>query len=71
MFYEHLWFNPEIKIDKKLVLLKHLLEQGVRYITAIYENSNKLLSYTVLKDRINTNINFIQYLGLNKAVKHY
>ena len=60
MFYEHLWFNPEIKIDKKSVLLKDLLEQGVRYITAIYEGSKELLNYTKLKDRINTNINFVQ-----------
>ena len=27
-FNEHLWFNPEIKIDKKSVLFKDLLEQG-------------------------------------------
>ena len=44
MFYEHLWFNPEIKIDKKSVLFKDLLEQDIRYITDIYENSNELLS---------------------------
>ena len=35
MFNEHLWFNPEIKIDKKSVLFKDLFEQGVRYITDI------------------------------------
>ena len=50
MFYEHFWFNPEI-IDKKSVLFKDLLEQGVRYITDIYKNSNELLSYTELKKR--------------------
>ena len=33
--------------------------------------SNELLSYTELKNRINTKINFIQYLGLTKAVQHY
>ena len=71
MFYEHLWFNPEIKIDKKSVLYKDLLEQGVRYIADIYENSNELLSYTELKNRINTKINYIQYIGLTKAVQHY
>ena len=72
MFYEYLWFNPEIKTDKKSVLFKDLLEQGVRYITDIYENGNELLSYTELKNRVNTkNINFIQYLGLTKAVQLY
>ena len=59
------------KIDKKSVLFKDLLEQGVRYITDIYENSNELLSYTELKNRVNTRINIIQYLGLIKAVQHY
>ena len=72
MLYEYLWFNPEIKTDKKSVLFKDLLEQGVRYITDIYENGNELLSYTELKNRVNTkNINFIQYLGLTKAVQLY
>ena len=70
MFYELLWFNPEIKIDKKSVLFKDLLDQGVRYITNIYENSNELLRYTELKTRVSTKI-FFQYLGLTKAVKHY
>ena len=60
MFYELLWFNPEIKIDKKSVLFRDLLEQGVRYITDIYENGNELHSYTELKNRVNTIINFIQ-----------
>ena len=71
MFYEYLWFNPEIKIDKKSVLFKDLLDQSVRYITDIYENRNELLSYTELKNRVNTKINFIQYLGLTKAVQQY
>ena len=56
MFYEHFWFNPEIKIDKKSVLFKDLPEQGLRYITYItdiYENSSVLLSYTELKNRVN------------------
>ena len=66
-----MWFNPKIKIDKKSVLFKDLLEQGVRYITDIYENSNELLSYTELKNIVNTRINIIQYLGLIKAVQHY
>ena len=58
MFYEHLWLNPEIKIDKKSVLFKDLLEKGVMYFTDIYENSNELLSYTELKNRVNTKIKF-------------
>ena len=57
-------FNPEIKIDNKTVLFKDLLEQGVRYITDIYENKNELLSYIELKNRVNTKINFIKYRGL-------
>mgnify|MGYP003691482405 CR=1 FL=1 len=52
MFYEHLWFNPEIKINKKSELFKDLFEQSVRYITNIYENSNELLSYTGLNNRV-------------------
>ena len=56
---------------QKSVLFKDLLEQGVRYITDIYENCNKLLSYTELKNRIITKINFIQYSDLTKAVQHY
>lgn len=49
MFYELLWFNPEIKIDKKSVLFKDILIL-----------SNELLSNTELKNRVNTIINFIQ-----------
>ena len=30
-----------------------------------------MLSYTDLKNRVNTKINFIQYLALTKAVQHY
>ena len=40
------------------ILSNCLLEQGVRYITDIYENSNKVLSYTDLKNRVNTKINW-------------
>ena len=70
MFYEHLWFNPEMKIDKRSVLLTRC-EQGVKHITDFYEDSNELLSYTEVKNIINTIINLIQNLGLTKAVYHY
>ena len=34
-------------------------------------NSNELLSYTELKNKVNTKINYVQYIGLTKAVQHY
>ena len=34
------------KLIRNQYYLKDLLEQGYRYITDIYENSNELLSYT-------------------------
>lgn len=41
------------------------------YIGNLYENDNQMFSYDQLKNIFNLKINYVQYLGLTKALQNY
>lgn len=71
MFNEHIWYNPNIKIDNKSVFFKDLFKSGFIYIGDLYENDDQMFSYNKLKNRFNLKTNFVQYLGLTKSLQNY
>lgn len=57
MFNEHIWYNPNIKIDNKSVFFKDLFKSGFIYIGDLYENDDQMFSYNELKNGFNLKTN--------------
>lgn len=61
MFNNHMWCNPNMKINSKSVFFKDLFELGFIYIGDLYENDNKMFSNNELK-QIQLKTDCIQYI---------
>ena len=65
---EILWYNSNIKIGHRLVYYKELCEKNVLYVSDLFDANNKFMSYSELKEKYKTNINYLHYMGLIQAI---
>ena len=63
-----LWFNDQIRIDRKPVYLKVLYGKGIKFISDIFDSIGNLLSYNDFCHTYNIQLPFLHYHGLITAV---
>ena len=59
-----LWLNSFIRIDNKPILNVAAMHQEVRKVNDIVNRSSNFLSYSVINERSNGTISFLQYYGI-------
>ena len=47
---------------------KELYEKNVLYVSDLFNANNKFMSYSELKEKYKTNINYLHYMGLIQAI---
>ena len=47
---------------------KELYEENVIYFSDLFNANNKFMSYSELKEKYKTNINYLYYMGLIQAI---
>mgnify|MGYP003685689069 FL=1 len=65
--FEHIWFNPRLKINNELAYQKSFHRAGLSLIIDLFDTDGEFLSQETLKHFI-VNMNFLDYAGLRKTV---
>ena len=68
-FLVPLWFNSNIKIGNKGVFYKTWYDKGIYIIEDVLNNNNELLKYNDLCEKLNKQINYLEYHGLVANLK--
>lgn len=68
--FEHIWYNPRIRINKASVFLKQYFNNGMICIIDLFDPNGNFVTYESI---INSNIktNYLEYVGLRKAIFEY
>ena len=64
-----LWYNSDIQIENKPIYYKQFEKNGIYYVNDLLDDDNQFYSLENIKKKINTNINFLSYVSLIRAVK--
>ena len=66
---EPLWYNPMFKINSETIINNNLHSKGIYYVQHLLDGNGKFLDVNVFNELFHTNINFLNYLSLIRAIK--
>lgn len=67
-----LWYNPEIRIDKKMVFFKNMVDCDIYFINDIIDEHGFFLNCGECNEKYGCSINHVSYAGLVNAIpKHW
>lgn len=68
--FEHIWYNPRIKINKASVFLKQYFNNGMICIIDLFDLNGNFITYeTIINSKVKTN--YVEYVGLRNAIFEY
>lgn len=68
--FEHIWYNPRIKINKAFVFLKQYFNNGMICIIDLFDPNDNFITYeTIIDSKVKTN--YVEYVGLRNAIFEY
>ena len=65
---EIIWFNSNIKISNKVVILQELVSVDIIYVKDLLDENNTFYTLEELQVKYNISINFLSYYGLLHAI---
>ena len=65
---ELLWYNYNIKINKKTIFYRQWSIRGVNFISDLRENNQQFMTYNKFKATYNVSCNYMQYFGVIHAI---
>ena len=68
---DHLWYNPELKMDELQIPYKEFCKDNIIHFGDLCDMDNSLMSYAKFKEMSTGNVNFLQFSGLIATIKKY
>ena len=66
--HHEIWYNKEIKIDKKCIFYRQWYERGVRYIHDLTDEYGKILTYENFCQKFNFNLSVLNFYGIRNSI---
>ena len=65
-----LWYNSDIKLQKKIIYYKQWHEKGILYVRDALDQNSNFLDYIQFKTKYDLNVNFLKYYGLINKIRN-
>ena len=68
---EPIWLNPKLCVGRRGILINSMYNRGVKFINDLIDINGEILTLNQLNIKLNTEVNFLEYAGLVRALNMF
>ena len=68
LIYHEVWYNIDIKVDRKCIFYKMWYDKGLRYIHDFLNDDGSFLNYETFCEKFNFNPPILRFYGVRDAI---